>query len=227
MTRNIKLTCAALVVLATLSLHTSPASAHLMPVDRGTMNLVGSKAYIVLGVPVAAFQDVPACQDGILSRREFTDHRPALRALVRDGLSVMGPKKATIKRVLLNLPTGMGHDPNAAKMITVMVVAHLSEPPKKVTLRWDLWARPSESLEVRTTVSQGMKTLQADIGTLTPDTPAYEFFGAGANIAANTESSPLKTLFRGRLWLIDVLIAALAACSWVWRFQRARRPKMA
>ncbi len=60
-------TTLAVLAFATLILGSSFANAHVMPAGRGTLNVVGSKAYIVVSIPVAAFQTVTACTDGVLT----------------------------------------------------------------------------------------------------------------------------------------------------------------
>jgi hypothetical protein len=81
-----------------------PVAAHLMPEQRGTINLVGDGAYLVLSVPVSAFVAVDDDDDGKLSPIEFRRHFSAIQAGVNAGLQltdVQGPRP--IEGVLLSL----------------------------------------------------------------------------------------------------------------------------
>ena len=62
----------------------SPAQAHLMVAQRGTLNFVGTGAFLVLSLPVSAFDGVDDDGDGRLSLAELKAHRAAIEAtLVR------------------------------------------------------------------------------------------------------------------------------------------------
>jgi hypothetical protein len=76
-----------LVLLALLG--TPAAQAHLMVAQQGTLNLVGDGAYLVLSLPVAAFQGFDDDGDGRLSARELQAHLPALQAQVRQRVQLL------------------------------------------------------------------------------------------------------------------------------------------
>ncbi len=60
----------------------SAARAHLMVAQRGTLNFVGSGAFLVLSLPVSAFDGVDDDGDGRLSGAELRAHRSAIEATV-------------------------------------------------------------------------------------------------------------------------------------------------
>jgi hypothetical protein len=60
----------------------SAASAHLMVAQRGTLNFVGTGAFLVLSLPVSAFDGVDDDGDGRLSFAELKAHRAAIEATV-------------------------------------------------------------------------------------------------------------------------------------------------
>ena len=60
------------------------ASAHLMVAQNGTLNVVNDGAFLLLSVPVSAFENIDDNGDKKLSKTEFTKHRPAIVAAVHE-----------------------------------------------------------------------------------------------------------------------------------------------
>ncbi len=56
----------------------SQASAHLMVAQRGTLNIVDDSAFMVLSLPVSAFEGVDGDGDGKMSQAEFKQHRQSI-----------------------------------------------------------------------------------------------------------------------------------------------------
>ena len=54
------------------------ADAHMMVAQHGTLNVVGDGAYMVLSLPVSAFEGIDDDNDGLLSMDEFNQHRTTL-----------------------------------------------------------------------------------------------------------------------------------------------------
>lgn len=76
--------CAALLCVA-------PASAHVIAAQKGTLNIVGDAAFMVLSVPVAALHGVDDDGDAALSKAELQAHAEAVRAQVQAGVQLLGP----------------------------------------------------------------------------------------------------------------------------------------
>lgn len=64
------------------------ASAHLMVAQKGTLNFVNDGAFLVLSVPVSAFENIDDNGDKKLSKTEFTKHRPAIVAAVSEKIKL-------------------------------------------------------------------------------------------------------------------------------------------
>jgi len=158
--------CVGLLAVAT------PAQAHLMPAGHGTLNRVGDKVYVVMSVPVAAFTEVEACQDGVLTPTELAAHGDALRAQVRSDVAL--GNTAGFDRILFDLETGPDH---TGEDLILMAVATLSSPDGTVSLRTGLWVDDSPRLKVRGTISEGRRTLRSQVVSLTPEQPVGRFFG--------------------------------------------------
>ena len=59
------------------------AHAHMMVAQHGTLNVVGDGAFMVLSVPISAFEGIDDDNDGLLSMAEFTRHRLAIVEAVK------------------------------------------------------------------------------------------------------------------------------------------------
>lgn len=158
-----------------VALLSATADAHLMPMGKGTINVIGKSAYIVLSLPVSAFAAVPSCADGVLTKAELAADHEALRRAVLDGLMVEADGVAKLDRVLFDLPVGYGHAPDQSGELTVMVVARLpaESPPK---LSWRLWSEHAPSLTIRATASDGGNTLKSEVATISRGQPSHRFF---------------------------------------------------
>ena len=69
----------------------APASAHLIAAQKGTLNIVGDAAFLVLSVPVSALRGVDDDADTALSKAELHAHAQAIREQVQAGVQLLGP----------------------------------------------------------------------------------------------------------------------------------------
>ena len=81
-------------MLCGLLLCMAPARAHLIAAQKGTLNLVGDAALLVLSVPVSALHGVDDNGDAALSKAELRAHAESIRAQVLSGVQLLGPEGA-------------------------------------------------------------------------------------------------------------------------------------
>ena len=110
----------ALVVCSAL-LWGVPARAHLIAAQKGTLNVVGDAAFLVLSVPVSAFQGVDDDGDMALSKAELQTHGDAIRTQLLAGVQVRGPKGALPLQLVMVDVAPSDHTPEAAaSQLTVL-----------------------------------------------------------------------------------------------------------
>jgi len=107
-------------ILAAL-LQAPAAFAHLMPPQRGTLNIVGGSAYLVLSLPVSAFAGVDDDGDGLLSVQEFATHRSDMLSAVRRHVQLRDARGALPVDGLMASPA-TPHDAPSAPFSQVIVL---------------------------------------------------------------------------------------------------------
>jgi HupE / UreJ protein len=110
-------------------LATAPAQAHLMAAQKGTLNIVGDAAFLVLSVPVSALQGVDDDGDGALSLAELRAHTDAIRAQVHAGVQLHDPAGALpLQVMMLDVAPPESTPQAAASHLTVMGRFQLRPP---------------------------------------------------------------------------------------------------
>ena len=110
-------------------LATAPAQAHLMAAQKGTLNIVGDAAFLVLSMPVSALQGVDDDGDGTLSVSELRAHTDAVRSQVQAGVQLHDSMGALpLQLVMLDVAPPENTTPTAASHLTVIGRFQLRAP---------------------------------------------------------------------------------------------------
>ena len=98
------------------------AHAHLLPAQKGTLNLVSDTAYMVLSVPVSALRGVDDDGDGALSSVELGSHVAAIEAQVQAGVQLLDGGDAAPLRLLMldRAPAADGRLDAAASHLVIL-----------------------------------------------------------------------------------------------------------
>ena len=80
----------AALLLCGATLGMAPAQAHLVAAQKGTLNLIGDAAFLVLALPVSALRDVDDDGDGAWSVDELRAHNEIIRHQVQAGVQMRG-----------------------------------------------------------------------------------------------------------------------------------------
>lgn len=198
------------------------AFAHLIPAGEGTINVVGERAYVVLSIPEDAFsseEDDPSPLD----REQLRLRGPELREQVRERVRLSSHGEAgTVEQILFNLSGGAdapgahgdthshgdphhghphhGHPHGDARgsEVVVMMVFSFAGRPGSLWFESSLWPARPATLEVGATVSEGPRTLQAELGRLSPARSRYAFFASPREVMERAAWTRIKdALLRG------------------------------
>ena len=154
------------------------ADAHLMVEQHGTLNVVDDGVYMVLSLPLNAFDGVDEDGDGIISLLEFNAHRQTITAAVKRGVSLSDATGPLPLNGIVLSPV-VPHDAAAADAAATQVVVMGRFAPCSTlgSLRFaaTLYGeRPAEQrLEITTTRRADN---QKQVSVLTPTVPSAVFF---------------------------------------------------
>jgi HupE / UreJ protein len=147
------------VLLAAVAL--PAAHAHLMVAQRGTLNLVGSGAFVVMSVPVQALQGFDDDGDGRMSLAEMRAHARAVQAQIQQGMQLIGSNgPLALEGLMLNLSPDDSAAPStpAAHLVVLGRFALADVSPQAVSglkLRFALFGIAAESKRQTITVTRG------------------------------------------------------------------------
>lgn len=142
-----------------------PAQAHLMAAQKGTLNLVGDAAFLVLSVPVSALQGVDDDGDGGLSPTELQAHMASIRTQVMAGVQLQGPNATLpLQLVMLDLTPPENAAVQPARQLVVMGRFALLPSPTQaeglpLTLRFSLFGTAAAEQQQDFTITR-QKTTQ-------------------------------------------------------------------
>lgn len=143
-TNNFSTVKLALAFCASIALSFS-AKAHLMVAQHGTLNWVGDDIFMVLSVPVSAFEGIDDDKDNKLSASEFQKHQVAITRAFKER-AVLSDKNGIRPIQGLLLSPVAAHD-SANKLATQLVVMgryELTDADGDLHYHYDLFGKSSD-----------------------------------------------------------------------------------
>jgi hypothetical protein len=140
------------------------AQAHLMAAQKGTLNLQGDGAYLVVSLPISAFADVDENKDASWSESELDRHAQRIRRQLAEQIELKDPRGVRIQQGLTLVPTPMDdrHDAPFTQLIVMVrfglsesVLPHSTHPVSGLVLRIGLFGSKPEERELTIAVTQG------------------------------------------------------------------------
>jgi hypothetical protein len=202
----------------------APAQAHLMSAQKGTLNLVGDAAFLVLSMPVSALSGVDDDGDGGLSTAEMQAHAATIRAQVAAGVQLLGPSGALpLQLVMVDGAPPDNAPAAAASHLVVMGRFQLRTPeagtdsalpavPDPLSLRFTLFgATASEQRQdltiTRRTDSQWLRFV--------PERPTQVLLPSASAVLGEYVRTGATHVLGGADHLLFLLV--VLAAGWRWR----------
>jgi hypothetical protein len=133
-----------------------PAEAHLMVAQRGTLNLVGGGAYMVMSLPVSAFKGVDEDGDGRLSLAEGQAHIKDIEAQVRSGVRLIDRADALpLEGVMVTLSPPDNAPTSPAAHVVVVGRYALGASSDGLRMRMSLFGKAAAEQTQEVTVTRG------------------------------------------------------------------------
>jgi hypothetical protein len=147
----------------------SIAHAHLVVSQRGTLNIVGDGAYMVLSLPVSALSGFDDDHDGLLSVNELRAHGASIESQIKQGVVLDSDQRhSALEGIMLN--TAPPDSTPSAPSTHLVVLGRLAIPAQaadlKLTLR--LFGTRADEQTEQIAVTRGT---QSQLITLTPQQP--------------------------------------------------------
>jgi hypothetical protein len=119
--------------------------AHMMVAQNGTLNVVDDGVFMMISLPVSAFEDIDDDKDGKLSVKEFTEHRSAIIKSIHSNIVLRDENgKLALEGMMLS-PVTSHHSPKApASQLLVMGRYALVESNSKLEYQVGLFGKATD-----------------------------------------------------------------------------------
>jgi hydrogenase/urease accessory protein HupE len=205
-------------------------SAHIVDVGQGSVNLVGEKVFLAMSLPAAAFSSADDNADGTLDSAEIKTHQQELISRLQSGLRLMGDGRSAVWRQMVLSPVSVGTSApgSLSPQLAVLGFATWDEPPKLVTLDYNLWPTPStqapfkpgtplETIKVRMTRTQDGQAVSEEAGLLSHLQPRLEFFAPVHRHLVNFAHHGFNHIMSGAdhlVFLVALLASGISVRRW-------------
>ncbi len=210
-------TLAGLILFGAL-LAAVPAHAHLMAAQKGTLNIVGDAAFLVLSVPVSALQGVDDDGDGALSVVELRAHTDTVRSQVQAGVTLHDSAGALpLQLVMLDVAPPENAPQAAARHLTVMGRFQLRAPAAQpglaqpLSLTFTLFGKAESERQQDLTITRQPDTQWLR---LMPDHPTHALLPSAGAVLAEYVRTGATHVLSGPDHLLFLLVVLAAGWGW-------------
>jgi hypothetical protein len=171
--KNVSVTL--LILILTVPMPPS-ALAHLMVAQHGTLNIVNNGAFMVLSLPISAFEGVDDDSDGQISMVEFNNHRSAVIESVGQNVT-LSDKGGNLPLQGIMISPVLPHDSPNNPVSQLIVMGRFALAGAKGVLRFKvgLFGKHSDEQLLNITATRKSDN-QEHVLELTPASPAGVLF---------------------------------------------------
>lgn len=188
------------------------AHAHLIVSQRGTLNIVGNGAYMVLSLPVSAFTGIDDNGDRRLSLDELRSHAQSIEAQVQQSVYLVSDQGThALEGLMLNSSPLDDATTAPAEQILVMGRFPLDPQIKEITFSLSLFGIKTTEQVEQITVTRGSET---QLMTLTPQRNQVEVLPSVWTIFVDQATNGATHIFFG----VDHLLFLLVVLATGWDF---------
>jgi len=203
-----------------LCLASVSAQAHLMVAQKGTLNLQGNGAYLVVALPVSAFQGIDDNGDGAWSSQELGLHSAQIHVQLSQHLRLRDAQGFRPIEGVTLIPTPPDEKPgDSVTQLVVMarfVLAHpvaldAPDPEKGLVFQTDLFGQQASEKQLSITVTQGA---HKQLLMLSPERPALALFPGGWQVVMDYLQLGVFHILTGWDHLLFLAVVLLAGGTW-------------
>ena len=158
----------------------SLVQAHLMVAQHGTLNIVGDDVFMVLSLPISAFEGVDDDKDGKVSMVDFNHHRAAIADSIRQNVTLGDAQKAVaLEEVVLSPVVPHGATDESVSQLAVMGRFTLKDSATALWFSVGLYGRRAAERALEMTATRKHDNQKA-VFELTPAASAAVFFAVNS-----------------------------------------------
>ena len=164
-------------LMVMLNIFISPHThAHVMVAQHGTLNFVEGAVYMVLSLPVTAFEGTDDNKDGKLSKSEFDRHQGSIARMIKDKV-VMSDNTGKLNLKGLILSPFYSHDATKedASQMVVMGKFELNNNYSSLQYQLSLFGQAVSEQRIEMTARNKVKGLK-QVMVFTPQNTAIDLF---------------------------------------------------
>ena len=202
-------------VLVALLLLPLPALAHLMPVEQGTVNVVGNRVYVVLAMPSGVFEGVDDDDDGQVSPAEIGFHQAALtrQALGRVRLTD-GGRPGVVGLVSVISPQTGDEAISATPYVLLLLETSFQKPPSRLAITADVFGSTAGAGQITVNARRGE---ERELIVLNAGKTTHVFFRSPGAVFLDFVQTGLVHILSGfdhLLFLLTMIAARGATRRW-------------
>ena len=193
----------------------APAQAHLMVAQRGTLNIVGDGAFMVLSLPVSAISGIDDDGDGKLSPAEFSAHRATIADAVNRKVQLLDAQGARpLEGLMMSL--ALSDEAPTLPVTQLVVLGRYALANADQPLRFEnrLFGKTAAEQTFQITVTKASNA-QRQLLVLTPQQPARGLLPSTWSVFGDYVALGFEHIVVGYDHLLFLLV--VLAASWGWR----------
>jgi hypothetical protein len=201
----------ALLFIAGLS---TMALAHLMVAQKGTLNLSGTGAYLLVSIPTSSLKNVDDDKDNLLSARELSLHTNNIKQQVEAGLQLSDTDGVRpLEGLMLTLSQEDSKEGQPADQLVVMGRFALADSNKPLSFQVSLWGKNQTEQSLGLTITKNLK--EEELLMLTPEQPTGKMYEPALNVFVSFLQHGIEHVLGGLDHLLFLLV--VFATGWGWK----------
>jgi hypothetical protein len=191
----------------------STASAHLMVAQKGTLNLNGTGAFLLVSVPTSALKDVDDNKDGLLSPQELSTHYSSVTKQLQAGLQLSDTDGSRpLEGLMLTLSAKDSIEGHPADQIIVMGRFALADPNRSMSFQTTLWGKNVSEQSLSLTMTKELEDAQLLL--LTPQHPQAQLYESPLMVFFSFLKHGMEHVLSGLDHLLFLLVMIAAGLGW-------------
>ncbi len=189
------------------------ALAHLMVAQKGTLNISGTGAYLLVSIPTSSLEKVDDDSDGLLSARELDVHSKSIKQQIQAGLHLSDSDGARpLEGLILILSPEDSKEGQPADQLIVMGRFALTDQNKPLSFEAKLWGKNTNEQSLGLTITKNLKDEQLLM--LTPEHPQAKLYEPALNVFISFLQHGIEHVLGGLDHLLFLLVVIAAGWGW-------------